>query len=269
MTLPPAPSRRFAAGANPAYTGAPLKEGAMARKATASSSAGAPAPARERIVQALMRLASDRPWNDIEIADIAEEAQVSLAEFRDHFPSKGAVLGAFSRMIDKIVLEGSGAELAGEPARERLFDVMMRRIDALTPYKRALRRIAYALRTDPLALLALNQAALNSQRFMLAAAGISSEGPLGLVKLQGAALILANTLETWFEDDDPTLAKTMARLDRELRRGEGFIERAEDFRRLTAPLRALGQAFFDTRARVRRRGEPRDEGEAKDPAAAI
>ena len=230
----------------------------MARKATASSTAVAPAPARERIVQALMRLASDRPWNDIEIADIAEEAQVSLAEFRDHFPSKGAVLGAFSRMIDKIVLEGSGAELAGEPARERLFDVMMRRIDALTPYKRALRRIAYALRTDPLSLLALNQAALNSQRFMLAAAGISSEGPLGLVKLQGAALILANTLETWFEDDDPTLAKTMARLDRELRRGEGFIERAEDFRRLTAPLRALGQAFFDTRARVRRRTEPRE-----------
>ena len=141
----------------------------MARKATASSTAVAPAPARDRIVQALMRLASDRPWNDIEIADIAEEAQVSLAEFRDHFPSKGAVLGAFSRMIDKIVLEGSGAELAGEPARERLFDVMMRRIDALTPYKRALRRIAYALRADPLALLALEPggaelAALHARR---------------------------------------------------------------------------------------------------------
>ena len=111
----------------------------------------------------------------------------------------------------------------------------------------------------------MNQAALNSQRFMLAAAGISTEGPLGLVKLQGAALILANTLETWFEDDDPTLAKTMARLDRELRRGEGFIERAEDFRRLTAPLRALGQAFFDTRARVRRRAEPRDDGRGQGP----
>ncbi|MFL5197934.1 MAG: TetR family transcriptional regulator, partial [Microvirga sp.] len=71
----------------------------MARKATASSTAVAPAPARERIVQALMRLASDRPWNDIEIADIAEEAGVTLSAFRDQFPSKGAVLGAFSRMI--------------------------------------------------------------------------------------------------------------------------------------------------------------------------
>jgi AcrR family transcriptional regulator len=237
----------------------------MARKTTAVM----PAPARERIVQALMRLASDRPWNDIEVTDLAEEAGVTLAEFRDHFPSKGAVLGAFSRMIDKQVLETPSEDLAGEPARERVFDVMMRRLDALAPYKSALRRIAYAVRMDPMALAALNRLALNSQRFMLAAAGIATEGPLGLLKLQGAAIVFANTLETWFDDDDPTLAKTMARLDRELRRGERVIEHAEDFRRLTAPLRALGQAFFDTRARVRRRTEPRDEGEAKDPAAAI
>ena len=51
---------------------------------------------------------------------------------------------------------------------------------------------------------------------MLAAAGISTEGPLGLLKLQGAVIVLANTMETWLEDDDPTLARTMARLDREL-----------------------------------------------------
>jgi AcrR family transcriptional regulator len=238
----------------------------MARKTTAVM----PAPARERIVQALMRLASDRPWNDIEVTDIAEEAGVTLAEFRDHFPSKGAVLGAFSRMTDKQVLETPSEDLAGEPARERVFDVMMRRLDALAPYKSALRRIAYAVRMDPMALAALNRLALNSQRFMLAAAGIATEGPLGLLKLQGAAIVFANTLETWFDDDDPTLAKTMARLDRELRRGERVIERAEDFRRLTAPLRALGQAFFDGRNRLRRRGaRRRDEGEAEDPAAAI
>jgi len=238
----------------------------MARKTTAVM----PAPARERIVQALMRLASDRPWNDIEVTDIAEEAGVTLAEFRDHFPSKGAVLGAFSRMIDKQVLETPSEDLAGEPARERVFDVMMRRLDALAPYKSALRRIAYAVRMDPMALAALNRLALNSQRFMLAAAGIATEGPLGLLKLQGAAIVFANTLETWFDDDDPTLAKTMARLDRELKRGERVMERAEDFRRLTAPLRALGQAFFDGRERLRRRATRRTgEGEADDPAAAI
>ena len=80
------------------------------------------------------------------------------------------MLGAFSRRIDRQVLNGTLDDLKDEPARERVFDVMMRRLDALAPYKRALRRIVFALRRDPFALSALNQPALNSQRFMLAAA---------------------------------------------------------------------------------------------------
>ncbi len=226
---------------------------------------------REAVVEATMRLAADRPWSDIELSDIAREAGVSLADLRDLFPSKGAILGGFSRMIDRKVLEGGGDDLAGEPARERVFDVMMRRLDAMTPYKAALRRIIWALRSDPLSLAALNQVGLNSQRYMLASAGISTEGPLGGLKVQGAVIVLANTMETWFEDEDPVLARTMARLDRELRRGERVLERAEDFRRLTAPFRALGQALIDSR-RTRRRPRSRpsfDEGETSDPAAAI
>ncbi len=227
---------------------------------------------RDAIVDALMRLARDRPWHDIEIADLAQEAGVSLSEFRDLFPSKGAVLGAFTRRIDREVLDGTTDELKDEPARERVFDVMMRRLDALGPYKAALRRIFFALRRDPFALASLNQSALNSQRFMLAASGISTEGPLGYLKLQGAVMVLGNTLETWLDDDDPALARTMARLDRELRRGERVLERADDLRRATAPLRALGQALVDARNRVRRQREPRerfDDGDTNDPAAAI
>ena len=227
-----------------------------------------PIPSRDAVVEALMRLASDRPWNDIELADVAEEAGVSLAQMRDLFPSKGAVLGAFSRMIDRKVLEGPADDLAGEPARERIFDVMMRRLDAMTPYRAALRRIFFTLRSDPVAVLALNQVGLNSQRYMLAAAGIATEGPLGHLKLQGAVMVFARTLETWLDDDDPALARTMARLDRELRRGERVLERAEDFRRLTAPFRALAQAFLETRRRPRRRPRERYEDDT-DPAAAI
>jgi hypothetical protein len=79
-------------------------------------------------------------------------------------------------------------------------------------------------------------------------------------------------MQTWLRDDDPTLARTMARLDRELRRGERVMEQAEDFRRLTAPLRALGQAVIDGRNRMRRssrRPERFEDGETNDPAAAI
>jgi AcrR family transcriptional regulator len=231
-------------------------------------------PSREEIVEALMQLAAERPWDDIEINDVAEAAGISLSEFREAFPSKGAVLGSFARMIDLKVLEGSSDDLVGEPARERLFDVYMRYIDALTPYKASLRRIATVVRTEPLTLAALNQVALNSHRFLLAAAGIPTEDGLGPIKLQGSVITLARTLETWFEDEDPQLAKTMARLDRELNNAERFMQRAEDLRRVTAPFRAIGQALLDGRSRMRRRSK-RDEppedmsGETQDPAAAI
>ncbi|MBM6592758.1 hypothetical protein [Microvirga pudoricolor] len=232
---------------------------------------------REAIVEALMRLAARRPWDEIEIADIAVEAGVSLADFRDAFPSKGAVLGGFSRMIDRKVLEGTTDDLAGEPARERIFDVIMRRFDAMEPYRPALRRILPAFQRDPVALAALNKGALNSQRFMLAAAGISTEGPLSTLKLQGAVLVFANTLRVWLDDDDPTLARTMARLDRELKRGERVLEQAEDVRRLTAPFRAMGRAFMNARrdGRGERRTPEADapvspkDGDAVNPAAAI
>ncbi len=229
---------------------------------------------RDRIVDALMTLAAEQPWNDIEIGDIAREAHVTLAEFRDAFPSKGAVLAGLARRIDRQVLQGTSDDLAEEPARERLFDVLMRRLDAMAPYKRALRRIAFALRSDPLSMLALNGVGLNSMRFMLAAANISTEGPLGRLKIQGTVIAFANTLETWFTDDDPAQARTMARLDREIRRGERFMERAEDARRLTAPIRALGQALFEgVRGSGRRRERERDrrdrDDDLADPAAAI
>ena len=231
-----------------------------------------PAAKKQEVVEALMRLAADRPWTDIEITDVAQEAGVSLAEMRDMFPSKGAILDGFTRMIDRKVIEGTTDDLIGEPARERLFDVTMRRLDAMAPYKRALRRISIALRSDLGSLAALNRSALNSQRYMLAAAGVPTEGPLGFVKLQGMVVALANVMETWFDDDDPTLARTMARLDRELRRGERVLERADDLRRLTAPFRALGQALIDGRSRARRRSSRRhddEHGEDTDPAAAI
>ncbi|GGK24456.1 TetR family transcriptional regulator [Salinarimonas ramus] len=240
-------------------------------------------PDRDAIVEALMALAAERPWDDIELGDIVEKAGITLAAFRAAFPSKGAVLAAFARKIDMEVLDGTTEELADEPARERLFDVYMRRIDALAPYKTALKRINFAVRRDPMTLAALNRVALNSQRFMLAAAGIPTEDSLGPVRIQGAVLVFANVMETWYDDDSPELARTMARLDRELKRGERTMERVGDAERMLAPVRALADALLDGGRRLRRdglRGRRRrgtdDEappagaaGEMEDPAAAI
>lgn len=208
---------------------------------------------RERAVDALMALAAVRDWSQIELVDIAAEAGLTLAELRSAFPSKGAILGAFSRRIDIKVLGEPGDELTGEPARERLFDVMMRRLDALGPYKAALKRMSRGLRAEPATLAALNGVALNSQRYMLASAGISTEDRLATIRLQGAVLVFARVMETWFDDDDPGLARTMARLDKELSRGETWLKRADEVRRFAAPfigfVEAMGRAGRGGRSR--------------------
>lgn len=190
---------------------------------------------RDRIIDALMALAAIRDWRDIELSDIATQAGVSLAQLRAAYPSKGAILGAFARRIDLAVLEGTTDDMAQESARDRLFDVLMRRIDHLTPYKAALERIKPAILADPAAAAAMNGVALNTHRFMLAAAGISTEDALAPLKLQGLVIAFNRVLDTWFDDDDAGLARTMAKLDAELKRGETVMKRADDVRRLASP----------------------------------
>ncbi|SFK38298.1 TetR/AcrR family transcriptional regulator [Methylocapsa palsarum] len=203
-----------------------------------------PKDARKAIIDALLELAGERNWEDITISDIAARANVSLSTFREFFPSKGAILASFSRNIDKLVLDTTGDDLAGEPAKERLFDVLMRRLDVLTPYKAALEGVAEWARKDPLGASAINQVNLNSMRFMLEASGIDSEGPVGAIKLQGLVLAWRRILNVWFHDDDPGLASTMAALDRELTKGGKFVARAEDLNRLVSPLFSLARAVF-------------------------
>ena len=202
---------------------------------------------KDAIIEALMELAGERTWEDISITDVATRANLSLADFRDQFPSKGAVLAAFSRKIDRVVLDATSDDLMGEPAKERLFDVLMRRLDALTPYKLGLEGVAEWVGRAPMAAAAINRLELNSMRFMLEAAGIESEGPVGAVKLQGLVLLWSRILRTWFRDDDPGLAQTMTQLDKELTRGGKIVGRAEDLNRLASPLLSLARAMFERR----------------------
>jgi len=191
---------------------------------------------RDRAIDALMALAAEKPWVDISLSEVAARAELSLAQLRDAFPSKGAILGGFSRRIDRMVLDGTTEDLAGESAKDRLFDVLMRRFDALKPYKAALDNIETWAVRDPLALVELNRLAINSMRYMLEAAGVSSEGPLGPVKLQGLVVAWTRTLRVWLADESEDTARTMSALDKALERGRVWSERLDETRRTLAPL---------------------------------
>jgi hypothetical protein len=138
------------------------------------------------------------------------------------------ILAAHIKEIDKTVLSDNDADMADEPARERLFDVLMRRIEAMTPYKEATRSLLRSVRRNPPLAFAVNSLAVRSQQWMLTAAGIKAAGPMGMIRAQGLAVIFGRVIETWLDDDEEDAARTMAALDRALARGERWAMFLDD-----------------------------------------
>lgn len=195
----------------------------------ASPESGGGKSERDRIIEAFMVLLADKPIEQIGFAEIAKASDVSLSELRGLFGSTLAIVAAHMKETDRAVLAGIDADMAEEPPRERLFDVLMRRLEVLAPHKAAVRSLTRsAMRNPPLA-FALNGLAVQSQQWMLTAADIGAAGPRGMVRAQGLAVLFASVLRTWVGDDDPGLARTMAALDRALARGQrwsGFLDGA-------------------------------------------
>jgi len=197
------------------------------RRATPPNGNGAPRTDRDKIIAAFLALLAEQPIETVGFADIAARAGVSLATMRGEFASKLAILAAYLKEVDRKVLAGGDADLAEEPARERLFDVLMRRLETLAPQREAIRSLMRSARRHPGLAFALNGLAVNSQQWMLAAANIAASGPKGMVRAQGLALLFARVLRAFVDDEDEGLARTMAALDRALARGQrwaGFLD---------------------------------------------
>jgi hypothetical protein len=135
------------------------------------------------------------------------------------------ILAAFSRRIDRIVLDAGPGE--GDTPRDRVFDVLMRRLDALAPHKEAIRGLARAARCDLCLAAFLDCNATRSMKWMLAAARADRSGMRGALAVKGLVLVNADALRVWLDDDDPGLARTMAALDRGLERGARAMDCAD------------------------------------------
>ncbi|GGE40176.1 TetR family transcriptional regulator [Agaricicola taiwanensis] len=193
----------------------------------------------DKAIDALMTVLARRDWGEISLADVAREAEVSLADLRAAYPSTGAILGAYVKRIDLAVLKDDSSDLADQPVRERLFDLLMRRLDAMEPHKAAIRRLRRGLRYDPFAAKAWNQLSVTSHQWTLAAAGVTETGALGATKAQVLACAFSSVLDAWAEDLDPGHDRTLRILDEQLGRLERLAEAANGLRQLTAPLRAF------------------------------
>ncbi len=177
---------------------------------------------RKRIMAAALDLAAARGWGALPLSAIAVEAGVGLAQMLETFPSKTALVRGLLADTDARVLAGAEVD-ADATYRDRLFDVLMRRFDALAPHKDGVTAIVKDSALDPAYAACVGPRLIGSMGWMLEAADVSSGGVAGLARCKGLALIYACAFRVWLDDDTPDMARTMAALDRGLARAEWLM----------------------------------------------
>jgi hypothetical protein len=177
-----------------------------------------PSPA---LFDAFWRVVAQHGWHGTTFARIAAESGESLSDLRGRYPTPVALLRAHARAVDQAVLEGTVPDQSGfGSARDRVFDLMMRRFDALAPHREGILRMQRDLRRDPLSALLLSPILMASMAWTLEGAGVSTAGIAGGLRVQGLTGVWISVARAWEDDDSVDLGPTMAALDRALDRAE-------------------------------------------------
>lgn len=196
------------------------------RRGARNPAAGSSSSEADRIIDAALTLIPTEGWRGLSLAAISAAAELPILQLYRLFPSKQAILCGFFRRIDELVLAAPPAPEPDERPRDRLFDLLMRRFDALQPYKPALDVLRRELPADPLTALCAGTSLLRSMRWMLEAADVSTGGMRGAVAVRLAAAAYLSTMRVWRNDDSADLGRTMAALDARLRRIEQWFAAA-------------------------------------------
>ena len=174
-----------------------------------------------QLADAALKLLAKTRWNELALADVAKAAKVPLTALQTLAPSKSALFGLVLARFGREVAVRHKRDSGSESARDRIFDVAMTWFDVLAPRKPAIRSLYESYKRDPLALIAIRNEAMSAAEWLLVLAGADT-GPSSGIKSAGLAIALGRAIPVWL-DDGEELAKTMARLDGDLRRAESLF----------------------------------------------
>ncbi len=176
------------------------------------------------LIASAFQLVASRGWNRLSVWDAAKAADLDPAVARRRFPSRASILLRLGALADETVLSAPAED---PTVRERLFDLLMRRFDALNPYRDGIAALLSGLPADPATALLLALATRRSMGWMLEAAGEPVAGCKGHLKRDGLILVWSATVRVFVKDTSTDLSATMAALDKALDRAAqavGWLE---------------------------------------------
>ncbi|WP_448585407.1 hypothetical protein [Thermaurantiacus sp.] len=165
--------------------------------------------------EAWLRVIARDGWRSATLDTAAREAGAPPAalasEAGDAFDAVGALLEEAGRAA-MLGAAGDGS------TRDRLFDGFMQGLDVLQAHRSAV--LALVASRDPGVMALAAARAAPALRRLAAAAGVTTAGPEGALRLAALATVAARLFAAWRRDESPDLSKTMAALDRDLARAE-------------------------------------------------
>lgn len=178
------------------------------------------------LVKATLEELATMGWRDATIAAIADRAGVSEQQAAIWAPTKLHLAGRIMDAVDQQTFARVAAVDDASSVRDRLFDVLMKRFDALQTNRDAMKALVEAAMRNPGLAAALAARGSRSMAATLAAAGLSARGPFGCARTAGLQAVYLSALRHWLRDDSADMAKTMAALDKAL----NWAERAASFK---------------------------------------
>jgi AcrR family transcriptional regulator len=163
-------------------------------------------------------LIAEHGWSRLSLVAVAKRAGISPAAVYRELPGRAAVLRALNRRIDEAMLALDEAEIAGLPPRDRVFELMMRRLEAMVPFRPGLARLARAACCDPCLALATACRLDRSLAWLQDVAGVVRFGLRARIARRALGAAYLQTIRVWLTDETPDLGPTMAELDKQLRR---------------------------------------------------
>jgi hypothetical protein len=182
---------------------------------------------RRDLARAALSLAAQMPWRDVTLTKLADAASRPVSEY--YGASVGEAVDCVEEAFDRAIGDNLDKLDDSQSVRDRLFELIMRRFEAMEPHRAAVLSMEQGVDRDPTLMASAHQRHVRCARWVLAIAGLEADGMTGQARAQGLGVIIGQARAAWRGDSAGDFAKTMASLDRNLRRAEEMFGRWAGF----------------------------------------
>lgn len=175
------------------------------------------------LLRAAFDLIAERGWNRFSFGDLARRSGKSLAEIYAVFPDRAAILRRIETEADRTMLAAATPDLAEAPPKDRLFELIMSRLDALQPFRAGLKALAKDLPRDPAHAALIGCNVERGLGWLIEAAGLERRSLRSFAASRALGFAYLQTIRVWLDDDSEDAAKTLAELDKRLGQIRRFI----------------------------------------------